>query len=78
MTPRALSRSISASTWVTWRTLIAAVGSSISTIRASASRVRAIATAWRWPPDIIRTTSRGRVSDCSSAKSSPARRAIAP
>ena len=53
MTPRAFSRPISASTCATWRTLIAAVGSSISTMLGSASRVRAIATAWRWPPDIV-------------------------
>ena len=37
------------------------------------SRVRAIATAWRWPPDMRRTRSRGRVSDFSSANSSAAR-----
>ena len=54
------------STSATWRTEIAAVGSSISTILASASMVRAIATAWRWPPDICLTRSRGRVSDFSS------------
>ena len=52
---------------------MAAVGSSISTIFGSESRVRAIATAWRWPPDMRRTRSRGRVSDFSSANSSPAR-----
>ena len=62
------------STSATWRTLIAAVGSSISTIFGSESRVRAMATAWRWPPDICLTRSRGRVSDFSSLKSSPARR----
>ena len=49
---------------------MAAVGSSISTSLALDSRVRAIATAWRWPPDIFRTRSRGRVSDLSSANSS--------
>ena len=36
--------------------------------------MRAIATACRWPPDICLTRSRGRVSDFSSLKSSPARR----
>ena len=40
------------STSATWRTEMAAVGSSISTILASDSIVRAIATACRWPPDI--------------------------
>jgi hypothetical protein len=38
---------------------MAAVGSSISTMRASERRVRAIATAWRCPPDICLTRSRG-------------------
>ena len=38
----------------------------------SERRVRAIATAWRWPPDMLRTRSRGRVSDLSSANSSAA------
>jgi hypothetical protein len=52
---------------------MAAVGSSISTIFAFDRRVRAIATAWRWPPDMRRTRSRGLVSDFSSWKSSPAR-----
>jgi hypothetical protein len=66
-------RRIRPSTSATWRTLIAAVGSSISTIFGSDRRVRAIATAWRWPPDMRRTRSRGRVSDFSSANSSPAR-----
>ena len=33
---------------------MAAVGSSISTSLAFESRVRAMATAWRWPPDILR------------------------
>ena len=47
---------------------MAAVGSSISTIFASDSMVRAIATACRWPPDICLTRSRGRVSDFSSLK----------
>ena len=51
------------STSATWRTEMAAVGSSISTIFASESMVRAMATAWRWPPDICLTRSRGRVSD---------------
>ena len=60
-------------TSATWRTLMAAVGSSMSTIFGSDSRVRAMATAWRWPPDICCTRSPGRVSDLSSAKSSPAR-----
>ena len=65
-------------TSATWRTEIAAVGSSISTILGSLRRVRAIATAWRWPPDICRTTSRGRVSDLSSAKRPAARAYIVP
>ena len=39
--------------------------------------MRAIATAWRCPPDICRTRWRGRVSDFSSANSSPARLFIA-
>ena len=39
---------------------MAAVGSSISTILGFDRRVRAIATAWRWPPDISRTRWRGR------------------
>ena len=52
--PWSRRRRIRFSTSATWRTLIAAVGSSISTILASDSRVRAIATAWRWPPDICR------------------------
>src|SRR5690606_17297540 len=39
------------STSATCRTEIAAVGSSMSTIRASESMVRAMATACRWPPD---------------------------
>ena len=64
------------STSATWRTEIAAVGSSISTILALDSMVRAIATACRWPPDICLTRSRGRVSDFSSLKISPARRYI--
>ena len=72
--PWSRSRRIRLSTSATWRTEIAAVGSSISTILASESRVRAMATAWRWPPDICLTRSRGRVSDFSSAKISPARR----
>ena len=72
--PWSRSRRIRFSTSATWRTLIAAVGSSISTIFGSESRVRAMATAWRWPPDICLTRSRGRVSDFSSLKSSPARR----
>ena len=67
------SRRMRLSTSATWGTLMAAVGSSMSTILGSESRVRAIATAWRWPPDILRTRSRGRVSDLSSANSSPAR-----
>ena len=71
--PWSRSRRIRFSTSATWRTLMAAVGSSISTIFGSDSRVRAIATAWRWPPDMRRTRSRGRVSDFSSANSSPAR-----
>ena len=75
--PAAFSRPMRSSTSATCRTLMAAVGSSISTIFGSESRVRAIATACRWPPDICLTRSRGRVSDFSSAKSSPARAYIA-
>ena len=71
--PWSLRRRIRSSTSATWRTLMAAVGSSISTILALDSRVRAMATAWRWPPDICLTRSRGRVSDFSSSNSSPAR-----
>ena len=44
------------------------------TIFALLSMVRAMATAWRCPPDICLIRSRGRVSDLSSANSSPARR----
>ena len=51
--PWSRSRRIRSSTSATWRTEIAAVGSSISTILALDSRVRAIATAWRWPPDML-------------------------
>ena len=36
-----------------------------------------MATAWRWPPDIFRTRSRGRVSDLSSSNSSAERSIIA-
>ena len=43
----------------------------------NAKLVRAMATAWRWPPDIFFTRSRGRVSDLSSLKSSAARLIIA-
>ncbi len=43
---------MSARTSVIWRTEMAAVGSSISTILDFSSLVLAIATAWRWPPDI--------------------------
>ena len=60
---------MSSRTSATWRTEIAAVGSSISTSLALESLVRAMATAWRWPPDIFFTRSRGRVSDLSSLKS---------
>ena len=67
--PWSRRRRIRFRTSATCRTEIAAVGSSISTILGSERRVRAIATAWRWPPDIWRTRSRGRVSDLSSAKS---------
>src|SRR5260370_34045942 len=61
------SRRIRSSTSATWRTLIAAVGSSISTMSGSDRRVRALATACRWPPDSCLTSSRGRVSACGSA-----------
>ena len=47
-------------------------------LRRRTSIVRAIATAWRWPPDICLTRSRGRVSDFSSRKISPARAYMAP
>ena len=50
--PCSRSRRTRLSTSATWRTEIAAVGSSISTIFGLDSRVRAIATAWRWPPDM--------------------------
>ena len=71
--PWSRSRRMRLRTSATCRTLMAAVGSSIRTSLGSESRVRAIATAWRCPPDIRRTRSRGRVSDLSSANSSPAR-----
>ena len=44
---------------------------------ASLSRVRAMATACRWPPDIERTMSLGRVSDRRSLNSRPAAAFIA-
>ena len=75
--PLSRSRRMRPSTSATWRTEMAAVGSSISTTLARDRRVRAMATACRCPPDICRTRSRGRVSDFSSANSSPARRAMA-
>ena len=56
-TPCSFSRWIRPSTCSTCRTEIAAVGSSIITSLALDSRVRAIATAWRWPPDICLTRS---------------------
>ncbi len=66
--PCSFIRRISASTSATWRTLMAAVGSSINTILDLASRVRAMATACRWPPDMRITRSAGRVSDFNSLK----------
>ena len=69
--PRSRRRRMRSRTSATWRTEIAAVGSSMSTMRGSERRVRAMATACRWPPDIRRTRSRGRVSDLSVRKSSP-------
>src|SRR5882757_7931253 len=68
---------MSSSTSATWRTEMAAVGSSIRTSLALESRVRAMATAWRWPPDIFLTRSRGRVSDFSSSNNSAERSIIA-
>ena len=56
--PCSRNRRRRSSTSATCRTLIAAVGSSIRTILARDRCVRAMATAWRWPPDIMRTFSR--------------------
>src|SRR5208337_2843128 len=53
------TRCIRSRTSATCLTEIAAVGSSISTMRACERRVRAMATACRCPPDICRTRSRG-------------------
>src|SRR6516165_2894472 len=76
-TPCSFRPRIRLNTCSTWRTEIAAVGSSIITSLALESRVRAIATAWRWPPDICLTRSCGRVSERSSPNSSSARAAMA-
>ena len=59
-TARPRSRRLRTS-WRTWRvcgTPSAAVGSSSRTTFGSPSSERAIATCWRWPPDIVPTSER--------------------
>ena len=56
--PRSRRRLTRSSTCAVWRTPSAAVGSSRITTFGSPSSERAMATCWRWPPDIAPTSAR--------------------
>ena len=56
--PRSRSRWISSRMWAVWTTPSAAVGSSSNTIFGSPRSDRAIAIAWRWPPESRSTSVR--------------------
>ena len=56
--PRSLRRSINSRMWAVWTTPRAAVGSSRRTIFGSPRSERAIAMAWRWPPESRSTSVR--------------------